>query len=510
MGLKGFGSKLYAGIVHRKIKRWSTSPLQTQDVVFRNLISKARNTWFGIDHGFELIENYEQFKTLVPVRDYEGLKPYVDLITEKGEKDVLWPGLPKYFAKTSGTTSGSKYIPITKESTKYHFKSASEAFFNYAHLTGDASFFDGKLIFLSGSPEMTTTGPAKILTGRLSGIVNHFIPSIFKGNQVPSWETNCIEDWETKVDAIVKETIGLDMRLISGIPPWMQMYFDKVQEKTGKNITDVFPKLSVIGYGGVNFEPYKAQLTASLGKVVEGVETYPASEGFIAYQDIPDSMKVCKEDEGMLLLLNNGIFYEFIPVDEFYQENPTRISIKDVKIGVNYAIILNTNAGLWGYNIGDTVAFTSTNPYRIKVTGRLKQYISAFGEHVIVSEVEGALMEACKNNHVQVTEFTVAPKVVPDEGEGLPYHEWFIEFEKEPQNMDQFRKDLDASLQSRNSYYLDLIQGNILQTCVVRNMQKNAFIEYMKSMGKLGGQHKVPRIANDRKIADELLEYINN
>ena len=508
MGLKGIGSKLYAGIVHRKLKRWSAKPVETQDAVFRQLVNKAKITWFGIDHGFDLIDNYEHFKTLVPLRDYEGLKPYVDLITEKGMKDVLWPGLPKYFAKTSGTTSGTKYIPITKASTKYHFKSASEAFFNYAHLTGNASFFDGKLIFLSGSPEMTTTGPAKILTGRLSGIVNHFIPSIFKGNQVPSWDTNCIDDWETKVDAIVKETIGIDMRLISGIPPWIQMYFDKMQEQTGKTITESFPKLSVIGYGGVNFEPYRSKLTTSLGKIVEGVETYPASEGFIAYQDVPDSMKKGPEDEGMLLLLNNGIFYEFVPVEEWSKKNPTRISIKDVKIGVNYVLILNTNAGLWGYNIGDTIEFVSTSPYRVKVTGRLKQFISAFGEHVIVSEVESALMEVCKNTGTQVTEFTVAPKVVAEAGEGLPYHEWFIEFEKEPSDIDAFKLQLDDAMQHRNAYYFDLIQGNILQPLIIRKMNKNTFIEYMKSQGKLGGQHKVPRIANDRKIADEMGEYI--
>ena len=506
MGLKGIGSKLYAGIVHRKLKRWSAKPVETQDAVFRQLVNKAKITWFGIDHGFDLIDNYEHFKTLVPLRDYEGLKPYVDLITEKGMKDVLWPGLPKYFAKTSGTTSGTKYIPITKASTKYHFKSASEAFFNYAHLTGNASFFDGKLIFLSGSPEMTTTGPAKILTGRLSGIVNHFIPSIFKGNQVPSWDTNCIDDWETKVDAIVKETIGIDMRLISGIPPWIQMYFDKMQEQTGKTITESFPKLSVIGYGGVNFEPYRSKLTTSLGKIVEGVETYPASEGFIAYQDVPDSMKKGPEDEGMLLLLNNGIFYEFVPVEEWSKKNPTRISIKDVKIGVNYVLILNTNAGLWGYNIGDTIEFVSTSPYRVKVTGRLKQFISAFGEHVIGEEVEKAMKLTCqKFPETELIEYTVAPQVTPTSG--LPLHEWYIAFAQRPHDLSAFKNELNLNMQQLNSYYNDLIKGSVLDPLQVVTLKADAYIKYMKSIGKLGGQNKVPRLSNDRKIVEALQPF---
>ena len=506
MGIKAFGSKIYSFFVRRKILKWSSNPIATQDKVFQELLKNGRQTKFGKDHSFDLIQDYESFKSYVPVGDYELIKPYIDRIIEHGERDVVWPGLPTYFAKTSGTTSGTKFIPITKDSTAGHFKSASEAFFNYAYLVGDYSFFDGQMIFLSGSPELTKTGPADILTGRLSGIVNHFIPSIFKGNQVPSFETNCIEDWETKLDAIVEETLDVDMRLISGIPPWMQMYFDKVQERTGKTMIEQFPNLRVIGYGGVNFEPYKTQLYKSIGKRLDGIETYPASEGFIAVQDVPDSKKRNSEDEGMLLLLDNGIFYEFIPVEEFHQEEPTRISLKDVQVGVNYVIILNTNAGLWGYNIGDTVIFTSVQPYRVKVSGRLKQFLSAFGEHVIVSEVEGALLEVASKHGVEVREFTVAPQVNP--AEGLPYHEWFMEFEKKPSDIESFSYQLCKALQRRNSYYFDLLEGNILKTLVVRSMKDNTFINYMKSQGKLGGQNKVPRIANDRKIADQLVEYI--
>lgn len=508
MGIKAFGVKIYSEIVHRKIQKRNEHPIQAQEAVFKGLLKKAKITWFGIDHGFELIDNYEDFKSLVPVRDYEALSHYIKLVAEKGIKHVLWPGLPAYFAMTSGTTSGSKYIPITRESTKYHFKSAGEAFYNYAHISGDASFFDGKMIFLSGSPKLQKTGPAQILTGRLSGIVNHFIPSVFKKNQVPSFETNCIEDWERKIEAIVDESINQDVRLVSGIPPWMQMYFDKIQERNNKPITEIFSNLKVIGHGGVYYVPYKSKIEQSLGKEIETIETYPASEGFIAYQDIPNSKKNSLEEDGLLLLTDNGIFYEFIPADEWGTDQPTRISLKDVKVGVNYVIILNTNAGLWGYNLGDTIEFVSTKPYRIKITGRLQQYISAFGEHVIASEVDKALSEACDKFGAQVTEFTVAPKVVPSESEVLPFHEWFIEFDKLPNDMEGFSSFLDQSLQEKNSYYFDLIKGKVLQSLVIRKMKKTTFINYMKSEGKLGGQNKVPRISNDREIADKLSAYI--
>ncbi|HYG15083.1 MAG TPA: GH3 auxin-responsive promoter family protein, partial [Bacteroidia bacterium] len=401
---------------------------------------------------------------------------------------------PLYLSKTSGTTSGVKYIPISRESMPNHINCARNALLMYIHETGNSKFVDGGLIFLSGSPELDKKNG--ILTGRLSGIVNHHVPQYLRRNQLPSYSTNIIDDWETKVDAIVQETVNKDMTLISGIPPWVQMYFDKLVEKTGKKIKDIFPNFNLFVYGGVNFEPYRKKLMDTIGKQVDTIETYPASEGFIAFQD-------SRKAEGLLLVLNEGIFYEFIPTSEYFNENPTRVSIGDVELGVNYAVIMNTNAGLWGYSIGDTVKFVSKTPYRLVVTGRIKHFISAFGEHVIGEEVEHALMSVAKEEGVDVIEFTVAPFVSQTKGQS--YHEWFVEFGTAPEDLEAFAKKVDAALQKKNVYYFDLIAGNILLPLKMHSVPKNTFISYMKAEGKLGGQNKVPRLSNDRKIADKLI-----
>lgn len=496
MGLKSLLAKPLAFIVAKQIKSWSSNPIATQETVFQELISSARDTAFGKDHDFASINTYEDFKKRVPVRDYEGLRSYIDRAT-KGEANVLWKGKPIYFCKTSGTTSGTKFIPISKESIHNHIDSARNALLMYIHASGNSKFLDGKLIFLSGSPELSEI--AGIPLGRLSGIVNHHIPGYLKRDQMPSYKTNCIDDWELKVNRIADETLKQNMSLISGIPSWVQMYFEVLQERTGgKKIKDIFPNFSVFVYGGVNFEPYRSRFEQLIGKKIDSIETFPASEGFIAFQDQHPS-------EGLLLILNSGIFYEFIPTDEFDHENPTRISIKDVKIGVNYVLIMNTNAGLWGYNIGDTVKFVSTDPYRLVVTGRIKHYTSAFGEHVIAEEVEQALKEASLGEHVEVVEFTVAPQVNPPEG--LPFHEWFIEFNVPPKDPERFRSKIDLALQQKNIYYKDLIVGSVLRPLEIRSLEKDSFVKYMKSQGKLGGQNKVPRLSNDRKIADDLTKY---
>jgi hypothetical protein len=495
MGIKSLLAKPFAKYIRKNINKDAANALQTQETIFKLLLQQGANTAFGKAHGFAAITTYEQFKQQVPVRDYEGLKSYFDKMVQ-GEANVLWPGKPLYFAKTSGTTSGVKYIPISKESIPYHINSARNALLCYIAETGNADFVDGKLIFLSGSPTLDTKGG--VLTGRLSGIVNHHVPQYLRGNQMPSFETNCIEDWEQKVDAIVEETFNQNMTLISGIPPWVQMYFDRLNAKAkGKKIKDIFPQFNLFVYGGVNFEPYRAKLEESIGKKVDTIETYPASEGFIAYQD-------SQTETGLLLLTNNGIFYEFIPVDDFFNDNPTRLSLADIDLHKNYVLILNTNAGLFGYNIGDTIKFVSKNPYRIVVTGRIKHFISAFGEHVIGEEVEYALMSVAKKYGIDVTEFTVAPQVNPQEG-SLPYHEWFIEFGDAPTNLEQFALEVDAALQHKNIYYKDLIEGGILCTLVIRALPQHAFINYMKSEGKLGGQNKVPRLSNDRKIVEKLM-----
>jgi len=455
-------------------------------------LATAKETQFGKDHKFSEIKTFQEFAKQVPVRDYEQLKPYVDRVV-KGEENILWKGKPLYFAKTSGTTSGAKYIPLTKESLPFHIQAARNAILSYVHETGNADFVDGKMIFLQGSPVLEEKNGIQL--GRLSGIVAHFVPKYLQKNRMPSWETNCIEDWETKVNTIVEETINEDMSVISGIPSWVQMYFEKLKEKANKPVGEIFKNFNLFIYGGVNFEPYRAKFENLLGRKVDSIELFPASEGFFAYQD-------SQKENGMLLLLNSGIFYEFIKADAFYTENPKRLTIGEVELGVNYVLIISTNAGLWAYNIGDTVQFTSLKPYRVIVSGRIKHFISAFGEHVIAKEVESALQEAMEGTNVSVNEFTVAPQIIPETG--LPYHEWFIEFENEPNNMEDFALQIDNAMRKQNAYYDDLIVGKVLKTLVVTKVQKHGFQEYMKSIGKLGGQNKIPRLSDNRTIADKL------
>jgi hypothetical protein len=488
-------SKPFAKLIAKRIKKWALKPIETQDKVFQNLIKEARNTVFGKDHNFRDITTYEDFKSNVPVRDYEALRPYVERVVD-GEENILWKGKPIYFAKTSGTTSGAKYIPITKESMPTHVEAARNAILLYIHETGNSKFVDGKMIFLQGSPILEEKNGIKL--GRLSGIVAHYVPKYLQKNRMPSLKTNCIEDWETKVNAIVDETIEEDMSIISGIPSWVQMYFEKLIEKKNKKVGEIFKNFNLFIFGGVNYEPYRAKFENLIGRRVDSIELYPASEGFFAFQDK-------QNEKGMLLQLNSGIFYEFIEAEHFFKDHPERITIKDVKLDVNYVMIISTTAGLWAYNIGDTVQFTSLKPYRVLVSGRIKHFISAFGEHVIGKEVEQALKEATENTNISVNEFTVAPQINPEEG--LPYHEWFIEFENEPEDELTFINDLEQSLQNQNSYYFDLIEGKVLRPLMITRIKKDGFQVYMKSIGKLGGQNKIPRLSNDRKIADKMYEF---
>lgn len=495
MTIKSILAKPYAKKVASRIRKESHNAVATQEKILKMLLRKARNTAFGIDHNFKSIKSYDDFKKNVPIRDYEGLKPYVDRVVA-GEADVLWKKKPLYFAKTSGTTSGTKYIPLTKASMPMHIKAARDALLLYINETKNADFLKGKVMFLQGSPELSETNGIK--TGRLSGIAAHYVPSYLTKNRMPSWQTNCIEDWEIKVEAVIDETINEDMRLIGGIPSWVQMYFERIVERTGKKIGEVFPNFNLFVYGGVNYEPYRNKFESLIGRKVDAIELYPASEGFIAYQD-------SQKEQGMLLLVNCGIFYEFIPSEEFFDPEPTRISLADVEMGINYVIILNSNAGLWGYNIGDTVEFVSLDPPRVIVTGRIKHFISAFGEHVIGKEVERAINSHTKTLQISVNEFTVAPQITPVEG--LPYHEWFVEFEQAPEDMPELERLVDSALQEQNTYYRDLIKGKVLRPLRITMIEKGGFNKYMKSVGKLGGQNKVPRLSNDRIIADELTKF---
>lgn len=496
--IKAFAAKIYAALMHKKNQKWINNPLDAQTKVFKELIQKGLKTKFGKDHGFQKVTDTQSFRASVPVRDYEELRPYIDQVLE-GEADILWPGSPLYYAKSSGTTSGAKYIPITGDSMPQHIRAAREALLNYIHQTGSTKVINGKHIFLQGSPVLEDKNGVAL--GRLSGIVAHYVPAYLQKNRMPSWETNCIEDWETKVDAIVDETLKENMTIIGGIPSWVQMYFERLIQKTGKAVGELFPNFSLFVYGGVNFEPYRGIFKKLIGRTPDSIEFYPASEGFFAYQD-------SQSDKGLLLLLNHGIFYEFIVASGFFQKEQEFHSLEEVQIGVNYVMIISTTAGLWRYNIGDTIQFTSLDPFKVIVSGRIKHFISAFGEHVIVSEVEQALQKAVEGeeNDVTIREFTVAPQIKPKSG--LPYHEWFIEFDQEPSNIEAFALHIDKQMQHKNIYYDDLIKGNILRPLVIQKVKRDGFQSYMKSIGKLGGQNKVPRVSDNRKIADALVSFI--
>ncbi|WP_158975134.1 GH3 auxin-responsive promoter family protein [Cellulophaga sp. L1A9] len=493
MSIKSLAAKIFARRIAKKTQKWVDNPIVTQEKLLAGLIETAKNTAFGKDHGFAEIKNHADFIEKVPVRDYEELKPYVEKVVA-GESDILWPNKPIYFAKTSGTTSGAKYIPITETSIKHQVEASRNAILNYIDETGKADFVNGKMIFLQGSPVLTEKNGVKL--GRLSGISAHYVPNYLQKNRLPSWETNCIEDWDTKVNTIVNETIHEDMTVIAGIPSWVQMYFEKLNTVGNKKVGELFKNFNLFIYGGVNYEPYRAKFENLIGRKVDSIELFPASEGFFAYQN-------SQTEKGMLLLLNSGVFYEFIKSDEFFEANPKRLTIKDVEIGINYVMIISTDAGLWAYNLGDTVQFISLKPYKIIVSGRIKHFISAFGEHVIGKEVESAMQKAIEETDARVNEFTVAPQITPEIDE-LPYHEWFIEFEKEPSDYSKFISILDQELQQQNSYYFDLIDGKILQTLKITSIKEGGFNEYMKSIGKLGGQNKVQRLSNDRKVANEL------
>lgn len=495
MGLKKIGAKIFAKLAYPKLLADNMDAIVCQEKVRHKLISDAKNTQFGKDHKFETITNNKEFINQVPVRDYEDLKGYVERV-QKGESDILWPGKPIYFAKTSGTTSGAKYIPITKESMPSHINAARNALLAYIYHGGDASFVDGKMIFLQGSPIVEQKNDIGI--GRLSGIVAHYVPGYLQKNRMPSLEVNCIDAWEEKVEAIVKETSGEDMRLISGIPPWVKMYFEKLLEQNNtQHVKDIFKNFSLFVYGGVNFEPYRKTIESLIGKTVDSIELFPASEGFFAFQDRINT-------QGMLLNVNAGMYFEFIPQSDWHNENPTRLGIGEVEIGENYALVVSSNAGLWGYNIGDVVQFISLKPYRLIVSGRIKHYTSAFGEHVIAAEVEKSMTYALSQCQAKIVDFTVAPLI--DEEKGKSRHQWFVEFHQEPDDLQFFAKLLQEEMMKQNIYYSDLIKGNVLAPLQVIPVAKGAFNAVMKLEGKLGGQNKGPRLANNRNFSEKLME----
>jgi hypothetical protein len=491
MSIKSLLAKPLAHWTTRAVMRRAMDPVATQAAVLKGLLAQGARTAFGADHRLAQVQDHAGLVQAVPLRDYEGLRPYVERITA-GEQDVLWPGKPLYLCKTSGTTSGAKYIPITRESLPNHIGSARRALLAHIAHSGRADFVDGKMIFLQGSPVLDRKGAVPM--GRLSGIVANHVPAYLLKNRLPSLATNSITDWETKVEAIVTETMGEDMRLISGIPAWVQMYFERLLARTGKaTVKEVFPNFSLFVYGGVNYGPYRSRMEALMGERLPSVETFPASEGFIAYQDKGP-------EDGLLMVLDNGIYFGFLPM---HGTDCRPRSIAEVELDTQYALVLYTNAGLWGYEIGDTVKFVSLSPPRILVTGRTKHFTSAFGEHVIAEEVEGALKDAMAEVPCEVSEFTVAPQLSP--AEGLPYHEWFIEFAAAPADPARFAATMDEALQHRNPYYKDLITGKVLRPLVVTVVPRGGFATWMKSRGMNDAQSKVPRLANDRRYVEWLV-----
>ena len=483
--------KSFAKIISSRYKLADINADENQYKILMRLISANKNCMFGKEHNFNRIKSYSNYTKNVPIRDYEGIKKYIEKI-RNNEKNILTKDKVIYLSKTSGTTSGVKYIPMTRKTINNMVSSTRDAILLYINATGKTSFAKGKLIFVQGCTRLEKIHNMKL--GRLSGIVAHHTPFYLKSKILPSLETNNIEDWEKKMQKIVEETYDQDMRLISGIPPWVIMYFENLIKKTNKSsVNKIFKNFSLMITGGVDYSPYKNKINKLIGKEIDIIETYPASEGFFGFKEN-------KDDKGMRLIINKGIFYEFVPEKEIDKLEPNRLCLKDVELNRNYVLIISTDAGLWSYNTGDIISFISKKPYRIIFCGRTGHFISSFGEHVLSSEIDFAISEVIEKFKLQINEFTVAPQVNPKEGK--PYHEWFIEFNKTPSDIDIIAKEIDKNLQSKNIYYKDLVRSNIIRSLVIRCVPKNSFNQYMSSIGKLGGQNKIPRVQNNRKIAN--------
>lgn len=492
MGWKSLLLKPYAASIAKKIIHASKNAVHIQNDILLKNIRYAESTAFGREHNFNKIYTHKDYTQNIPLRSYPLLKPYIERIMN-GESDVLWPDRPKYLVGTAGTTGGIKHIPLSQESIPYHIQSAVKTGMNYAYRHGHMDVFDGKLIFLSGSPVLDMTGDIPI--GRLSGIVNHEIPRFLRPLQVPSYETNSISDWNLKIEKIALETHKLDLRMIGGIPPWIVMYLEKLLEVSGKKfIIDVFPNLKMVIHGGVNYKPYRPVMDKLIGKNVDYVETYPSTEGYIAFQND-------KDDDGLLLNVDGGVFYEFVPVEEINNQCPTRLTLDQVELDKNYALIINNNAGLWGSIIGDMVRFVSLNPYKIKMVGRISQFISAFGEHIVASDVDEVMARASYNSDAIIKEFTVAPEIT----DLKKRHLWLIEFEKEASSVADFAKSLDEEMKRQNFHYRDLIDGRVISPLQVIPIKSDSFRKYLKQKGALGGQNKVPRLSNTMEIANDLM-----
>jgi len=493
----------YYGQRIQRIQAFRDRPHKVQEALLFQLFQATKHTEWGKKFDYESIRSPEDFANRVPIQDYESLKPYINRMMH-GEKDVLWSGRVKWFSKSAGTTSDkSKFIPVSNQNLKQcHIRGTWDTMNLFYHQKPKARQFECKSLLMGGSIQPFASYP-KTLVGDVSAIMIQHMPYVARPFFTPDFETALMDNFEAKIERMVEiVSQEKDMVMIGGVPSWTVVLFRKILEYTGKdNLLELWPNLELYVHGGVSFTPYKKQFQEFIpSDKMEYMEIYNASEGYFAIQD-----KLGSDD--MLLLLNNGVYYEFLPPDEWYKPNPKAIPLKDVQIGENYAIIISTNAGLWRYTLGDTVQFTSTNPYKIKITGRTKQYVNVFGEEVMVANTDKAIAETCKTLNASVAEYTVAP--IYFDGRKKGGHEWIIEFEKTPNNIDAFNDLLDSNLQKINSdYEAKRFKGIALKRLKLRVVPRGSFHRWLKSKGKYGGQNKIPRLSNHRTYIEDIINFL--
>lgn len=479
-------------------------PMEVQGEWFERLIEEGRDTEFGRVHNFEDIKTIADFKKAVPIRTYEEFKPYIDRLRD-GEQGVLWPSKVKWFAKSSGTTSDkSKFLPVTREALEdCHYKGGKDLLAMHCHAHPDAQLYAGKTLVMGGSSKIHPLNEDSY-TGDLSAIIIKNLPIWVELKRTPNREIALLDNWEEKIERMAHATMHEDVTTVAGVPSWTLVLFKRILELTGKdNIQEVWPNLELFMHGGVSFKPYRQEFERLIPNPKMAYrETYNASEGFFGIQD-----RFGADD--MLLMLDYGIFYEFMPMEEYGKENPQTVQLDEVEIGQNYALIITTNAGLWRYLIGDTIRFTSKDPYRIQVSGRTKLFINAFGEELIIENAEEAMRRACQATGAQVTDYTAAPVFMSSNETGA--HEWLIEFSKPPSKLEHFVKHLDTSLKELNTDYAAKRSFDLtLREPIVRSMPSGTFYDWLKSKGKIGGQHKVPRLSNERKYVEEITAFVHS
>jgi hypothetical protein len=482
------------------IEQWVNDPITTQHVVWQDLLAAGQYTEFGRLHHFSHIQSLADYKKKVPIQEYDDLKPFIERMM-KGEENVLWNTPVQWFAKSSGTTSDkSKFIPVSEESLQdNHYRASKDVLSFYYASHPESDLLTGKSLVIGGSHQINQLNE-EVHYGDLSAVVMQNSPFWTNWIRTPELSIILMDEWESKIEKLAQSTINENVTSMAGVPTWLIVLLKRILQITGKkNIKEVWPSLELYMHGGVSFVPYKKQFQELIGAPINYLEMYNASEGFFAGQDDI-------EKEGMLLMCEHGIFYEFMPMEEYEKDNPRTIQLNEVEAGKNYALVITTNGGLWRYLIGDTIQFTSLHPYRIKVTGRLKHYINAFGEELIIDNTDKAIAIACKKTDAISKDYTAAPVYFSEESNGA--HEWLIEFEKEPADLHQFAFELDAALKNINSDYEAKRYKDIaLRMPIIEKLPHNTFASWLNSKGKLGGQHKVPRLSNERNFIEQLKQF---